>query len=75
MELTDSVTGYTLRFTFRVASASVGVGSVSGVPAGIVTGYKARDQRTGFDFPTWVQYFSSPQHPDRLWGPSSLLFH
>jgi hypothetical protein len=41
---------------------------------GIGTGYWLDDQGgTGVRVPVWSKIFSSPYHPDRLWGPPNLL--
>jgi hypothetical protein len=40
---------------------------------GITTGYGLEDRGTGVRVPVGSRIFSSPRHPDRLWGPPSLL--
>jgi hypothetical protein len=40
---------------------------------GIATGYELDDRGVGVRFPVGARIFSSPRHPDRLWGPSNLL--
>jgi hypothetical protein len=41
---------------------------------GIVTGYRLDDQGVRVRVPVGSRMFSSPSHPDRLWGPPSLLY-
>jgi hypothetical protein len=41
--------------------------------AGIATGYGLNDRGVGVRVPVGPRIFCSPQRPDRLWGPSSLL--
>jgi hypothetical protein len=43
------------------------------ISVSIVTRLKAG--RLGFDFLEVQGHFSSPPHPDRLWGPPSLLLN
>jgi hypothetical protein len=40
---------------------------------GIAIGYGLDDQGVGVQVPVGSRIFSSPHHPDRLWGPPSLL--
>jgi hypothetical protein len=40
---------------------------------GIATGYWLEDRRVGVRLPVWSRIFTSPQRPDRLWGPPNLL--
>jgi hypothetical protein len=40
---------------------------------GIATGYRLDDQRVRVQVPVGSRIFSSPSHPDRFWGPPSLL--
>jgi hypothetical protein len=41
---------------------------------GIATGYELHDRRVGVRVPVGSRIFSSsPQRPDRLWGPPSLF--
>jgi hypothetical protein len=40
---------------------------------GIATGYGPDDRGIGFRVPIGSRIFSSPRHPDRLWGPHNLL--
>jgi hypothetical protein len=42
---------------------------------GIVTGYRLDDQGVGVRVPVGSRIFSSPSHPDWLWGPSKLPFN
>jgi hypothetical protein len=42
---------------------------------GIATGYGLEDRGVGVQVPVGSRIFSSPRHPDRLWGPPSLLFN
>jgi hypothetical protein len=39
----------------------------------IATGYRLDDRGIGVRVPVVSRIFSSPQGPDRLWGPPSLL--
>jgi hypothetical protein len=39
---------------------------------GIVTGYGLEDRGGGVRVPVESRIFSSPQRPERLWGPPSL---
>jgi hypothetical protein len=39
----------------------------------IATGYRLDDQGVRVRVPAGAKIFSSPQRPDRLWGPPSLL--
>jgi hypothetical protein len=41
--------------------------------AGIATGYGLDDGGVGARVPVASRIFFSPRHPDRLWGPPSLL--
>jgi hypothetical protein len=41
---------------------------------GIATGYGQDDREVGVRVPVGSRIFSSPRHPDRLWGPSNLLY-
>jgi hypothetical protein len=43
--------------------------------AGIATGYGLDDLGVGVRVPVGSRIFSSPQRPDRLWGPPSLLYN
>jgi hypothetical protein len=40
---------------------------------GIATGYEVHDRGVRVRVPVGSRIFSSPRHPDRLWGPASLL--
>jgi hypothetical protein len=42
--------------------------------SGIGTGYGLHNRWVGFRIPVGPRNFSSPRHPDRLWGPHNLLF-
>jgi hypothetical protein len=42
---------------------------------GIATGYGLDDRRVWVRVPVGPRIFSSPQRPDRLWGPPNLLFY
>jgi hypothetical protein len=42
---------------------------------GIATGYGLDDRGVGFRVPVGSRIFSSPNSPDRLWGPPSLLYN
>jgi hypothetical protein len=44
-----------------------------GSAAGMVTGYGLDDQEVRVQLPVGSRIFSSPYHPDRLWGPPNLL--
>jgi hypothetical protein len=43
--------------------------------AGIATGYGLDDRGVGVRFLVGSRIFSSPRRPDRLWGPTNLLFN
>jgi hypothetical protein len=40
---------------------------------GIETAYGMDDRGVGVQVPVGSRIFSSPHHPDQLWGPPSLL--
>jgi hypothetical protein len=40
---------------------------------GIATGYRPDGRGVGVRVPVRVRFFSSPRHPDRFWGPPSIL--
>jgi hypothetical protein len=40
---------------------------------GIATGYRLDDEGFGIRVSVGSRIFSSPRHPDQLWGPPSLL--
>jgi hypothetical protein len=40
---------------------------------GIGTGYGLDGRGVGVGVPVGVRFFSSSRHPDRFWGPPSLL--
>jgi hypothetical protein len=40
---------------------------------GIATGYEQDDREVGVQVPVGVRIFTSPNRPDRLWGPPNLL--
>jgi hypothetical protein len=42
---------------------------------GIATGYGLDDRGFGVRVPVGSTIFSSARHPDRLWGPPSLLYN
>jgi hypothetical protein len=42
---------------------------------GIATSYGLDDRGVGVRVPVGARIFSSPQHPDRLWGPLNLLYN
>jgi hypothetical protein len=42
-------------------------------PVGIATSSGLWAGRPGFDYWKWEKFFFSPQRPNRLWGPPSLL--
>jgi hypothetical protein len=44
-----------------------------GSTVGIATGYGLDDQGVGVRVPVGSKIFTSPYHPDRLWGPPNLL--
>jgi hypothetical protein len=44
-----------------------------GSAVSIVTGYGMNDGRVGFRVPTVSRIFTTPYHPDWLWGPPNLL--
>jgi hypothetical protein len=44
-----------------------------GSVVGIATGYGLDDEGFGVRIPIEPRTFNSPYHPDRLWGPLSLL--
>jgi hypothetical protein len=35
--------------------------------------FQGNDRTTEDQFPTWTEYFRSPQRPDRLWGKVGTL--
>jgi hypothetical protein len=41
----------------------------------IATGYRLDDQGVGLQILVGSRNFSSPRHPDWLWGPPNLLFN
>jgi hypothetical protein len=51
-----------------------GFGSRDSV-VGISTGYVLDDRGVGVRVPVGSRIVSSPLHPDRLWGPPSLLLN
>jgi hypothetical protein len=42
---------------------------------GIATGYRLDNREVGVRVPVVSRIFTSPCHPDRLWGPSKFLFN
>jgi hypothetical protein len=44
-----------------------------GSVVGIATGYGLYDRGVGVRVPVVSRIFTSPNHPDRLWGPPNLL--
>jgi hypothetical protein len=40
---------------------------------GAATGYSLDDRGVGVRVQVWSRIICSPRHPDRLWGPSSLI--
>jgi hypothetical protein len=38
----------------------------------IATGYEVEDRGVGVRVPVGSRIFTSPRHPDRLWGPPNL---
>jgi hypothetical protein len=42
---------------------------------GIEAGYRLDNRGVGARVPVGSRIFSSPRHPDRLWGPSNLLYN
>jgi hypothetical protein len=40
---------------------------------GIATSYRLDDRGVGVRVPVGSRIFSSPRHPDRLWGPPNFL--
>jgi hypothetical protein len=44
-----------------------------GRAVGIVTGYRLNDLRVGVREPVRSRILTSPNRPDRLWGPLNLL--
>jgi hypothetical protein len=41
----------------------------------IATGYELDDRGVGLQVPVGLRIFSSPRCPDRIWGPSNLLYN
>jgi hypothetical protein len=42
---------------------------------GIASGYGLNEGGFGVQVPVGSRIFSSPHHPDRLWGPPNLIFN
>jgi hypothetical protein len=42
---------------------------------GMATGYGLDDREVGVRILVWSRIFTSPCHPDRLWGPPNLLYN
>jgi hypothetical protein len=61
----------TVLLEYKLILRAVAISQEPGYLSGIALGYGLDDR--GFESRQGLEFFSSPPHPNRLWGPPSLL--
>jgi hypothetical protein len=69
LSMPSNPTFYNTRIYFNIIIPSMPISGSRDNSVGIATGYGLDDRGVGVRVPVESSIFSSPSHPDRLWGP------